>query len=311
MYTTFEATSFFREIMGSEFWVNEEIYSDKRLELIFFKHKLSKTLVSTPYRDRAAIKFHENNASIDDCFEGVKDFLKGKSAIFKDLSVFSSLSIDVSKYCNGSYSMVNSDVALDSKLESRLHKSAVKANRRAKEVFNLSFKVDSWDIDRFYELYLESRLRLGVLPYAKSLFRKFAQGIGKKTVVFSAEDESGPIGYLICYLHGDEMISGHLAYDYSKRLKRVTDFLFLQAFIWGRNNGFVNYRFGSDHRSQEGLITFKERLGAVVRPQYDLLFGVEETHDGAQNNRFVTSLIKHVPMRLFRHSFLGTKIYFS
>jgi len=83
----------------------------------------------------------------------------------------------------------------------------------------------------------------------------------------------------------------------------------MHAFLWGRDKGFRNYRFGGDNLDQDTLIESKLKLGAVARPQTDYL---RPAHKGINlSNPAVRGLLRHAPAALFRHASALTRLYFS
>jgi hypothetical protein len=167
---------------------------------------------------------------------------------------------------------------------------------------------DGAGFEQFYALYLQTRRRLGVLPYSRSFFRYWYDRSGDHTIILKCSDGATPLGFLLCYLHGDEMIPSLIAYAYDHRRSAITDLLHMHAFLWGRSQGYCNYRFGADDLDQTGLIDSKLKLGAVARRQLDY---VRPEPAFKLSNLAVRAIIRRMPPLLFRHASRLTRIYFS
>jgi hypothetical protein len=255
-------------LLSAEFPVEERCIEGDGYAVVYWKHRWYRRLISTPFRDRIAL-----------CWDGdapprlaVEPFVtlgqRAGGILLKDIGGLIDNGTSVDTWRRSSY--VNSCVTLDSGLEGRFQSSARKNLRKAEEDYDLQFVVNPPDIfEPFYALYVETRRRLGVLPYSRSFFRRVFDWRGTASVAFACRSGRTDLGYLICYLHGPEMISAHLAYDFNHRQKRITDFLFANAFRWGRANRYERYRFGADNANQTGLIQSKVKLGAVPYEQFD------------------------------------------
>jgi hypothetical protein len=280
--------------------------------LYYWTHSLYRGSISTPFRDRLALEWEgvEPPKSFD--LSGLTPLTKHLDVVdfvFKDvgLSVFK-LPEDQGRLVSD---YVNSEVILDSDIEKRLKHSARKNFRKAQEEYRLTLEINPKDeCENFYRIYLVNRKKLGVLPYPCYFFRALFDLSDKTLIVFACRSPEGILGYLICYLHGNEMISGHMAYDFEQRHKRISDFLFISAFIWGRENGFTSYRFGADNLNQISLIESKQKLGAIIRPQWDFRMRPKQISKDRPTSP-VRRLLRVAPMTLYRHSGILTKLYFA
>ena len=212
--------------------------------LYYWTHPFYQGAVSTPFRDRMALTWGDNVPSGTDIATLVTCSV-GPNFIIKDLGVMvDTLSMGQSGLV---HDYVNSEVTLDGEIEKRFKPSARKNLRKAQQEYGLTIEIDAEGVfENFYGMYLNNRRRLGVLPYPRLFFRSLFDFRGSSVVVFVCRSSKEILGFLICYLHGHEMISGHLAYDFNQRHKRISDFLFMSAFHWGYVNGFNQYRFGAE-----------------------------------------------------------------
>lgn len=302
-YSTFEATPFFRTLMRTEFGLKEVSASFESGEIIFWKHSLYNRYISAPFRDRAA------HISDSHKLTTVKNLKAPGSGILCIKDVEKITALPNGFYLRNDY--INSNVHLDSDIIARMEHSARKNYKKALNN-GLNITVNSFEyFDKFYRCYLATRKRLGVLPYSKNFFKYIINDKHTENrVFFTCMYENAPVGFLICYLHNGEMISAHIAYSYEHRNLRITDFLFINAFIWGAENNYTIYRFGADNKEQKTLLSYKRKLGAVHNEQYDAYFGPDRFYNNAENSLIRKCLAK-TPAFIYPLSSIGTKIYFQ
>lgn len=304
MHSTFEASTFFRRILRRCFPLREFSYEGDNYRLFLWKHPFYQRLISTPYRDRLALEWEGDEVRVDT--DRLSRAFDRKTVVLKD----------VNQVLGAGYALtnqVNCHVSLDEEIELRFEPSARKNLRRSSQVYQLEFSANPvGEFESFYDMYLRTRHRLGVLPYPRRMFRQIFEALGGEAVLFRCRRADLPLGYLLCYLHGQEMISAHIAYDFAQRQLRITDFLFMSAFFWGRDQGYTRYRFGADPSSQEGLIRSKTKLGAQPRTQTDwLVGGSRQFLLQAQNSERLRALISRTPKWLYPWYSQGFWLYFS
>jgi hypothetical protein len=306
---TFEASSQWRTLLKTEFPVREVRLNADHYSLYLWTHKFHSKAISTPFRDRLAMEWGGSAPSLADINRLLIN-ASLTSVLLKDVGGLLQIDEGENSECF-ERNFINCDVMLDADLEKRFSHAGRKNFRKAMEDYGLEIRINvNGSFESFYNLYLDNRKRLGVLPYMASFFKHVFDWRGQASVVFSCHQADCVLGYLICYLHAGEMISGHLAYDFSQRHKRISDFLFINAFLWGRKNKFTNYRFGADNRNQESLIHSKEKLGATRRVQLD--FHLPPSHVGIdQPHSFYRGLLRSMPNFIFRRTGLLTRVYFS
>lgn len=304
---TFEASQTWREILQL-FPLKERWLEGDGFRLCYWEHPFYRGAVTTPFRDRLALSWDGGRPPSRIDFFALATRAGCADFIAKDVGAFVAQSSDDQVGLVSDY--VNSEVCLDGDIEKRLKYSARKNLRKAQEDYGLVVDINPDGVlQDFYRMYLRSRQRLGVLPYPWRFFRALFELRGGAVVVFSCRSKQEILGYLVCYLHGGEMISGHLAYDFEQRHKRISDFLFMSAFQWGRSNGYVVYRFGADNRNQASLIESKQKLGAVARPQLDFRFRPQRNNKNSPDSP-VRRILRAMPMPLFRYTGGLTSLYF-
>lgn len=305
---TFEASSTWRKILR-QFPLKERCLEGNGFCLFYWEHFLSGRAISSPFRDRLALEWDGSTPPSNFEFQTLVARIKSNDLVLKDVGFLLS---KLPKYlpeivCN----YINCEVILDGNIENRLKRSARKNFRKACQGYGLKIVVNPDGIfEDFYDMYLTTRKRLGVLPYSKNFFRALFDFRSESVVVFACNSSQGFLGYLICYLHGQEMISGHLTYVFEEREKRISDFLFISAFNWGRSHGFSTYRFGADNCNQVSLIKSKEKLGGTPRAQWDFSLkqkSISENHPNSPIRR----VLRATPKSIFRHMGCLTSLYHS
>ncbi|NNG03718.1 MAG: GNAT family N-acetyltransferase [Inquilinus sp.] len=304
--TTFEAGEFWRSVLARAFALRERAIAFAGAEIVLWKHPLHGRWVSTPYRDRLAIRWSGDAPVLD--LDLLARAMPGPF-LLKDVGPYLGIAPAAENRALRQQH-TNADVLLDENIRERLDRSARKNLRKAGEEYGLVVDTDPVGcFEDFWNCYLATRRRLGVAPYEKRFFGLLFDGLGGPVRLFRCRRDAHTLGYLLCYVHSDEMISAHIAYDYESRRMRTADFLFLNAFFWGAANGFRTYRFGGDYNNQTSLLAAKRKLGAVTRQQYDFEEPVAAL-DVDDPNALVRRALRLTPMPLFRHAGLLTRLYF-
>jgi hypothetical protein len=306
---TFEASPFWRKILCEEFKLKELRVETEDYSIIFWRHPCYNFLISTPYRDRLALEWSGLSPKPLD-LEKILEKLGSKKFIIKDVGGLVSHHSGSMVDTNLKEAFINCNVCLDDEIESRFQHAARKNFRKAKEEYGFWIEINPEGIfEHFYALYVKTRRRLGLVPYSSKFFKMLFDQKGKDSVVFACYSPEGKLGYLICYQHGQELISGHLAYDFDQRNKRLSDFMFMSAFFWGREHKFTNFRFGADNINQTSLIRSKEKLGGQSNPQID--FDSHKKLIQRDNpNSPIRRILQYLPLPIYSYTSLLTRVYF-
>lgn len=305
---TFEASSAWRKILG-QFPLKERFLDGNGFRLYFWTHPLYKVAISTPFRDRLALVWDGEKPPLDFDFNSLVKSTGCDDLLLKDVGPFLSNTPSMQPRIMNNY--INCEVCLDKDIEKRLRHKGRRNIRKACEIYDLNLEINPEGIfEEFYKMHLSTRHRLGVLPYPKSFFTELFELRNDTVVIFMCRSPQGSLGFLLCYIHGIEMISGHMVYIFEQRHQRICDFLYLSAFQWGRANGFSTFRFGADNRNQVSLIKSKEKLGATHREQWDFQLK-QKLNSGNQPNSLPRRLLRSTPNSIFRHMGHLTKMYFG
>lgn len=305
---TFEASYAWRKILR-HFPLKEHFFDGDGFRLYFWTHPLYSIAISTPFRDRLALIWDGEKPPLNFDFTSLVKNTRCSDLVLKDVGPM--LSNTPSMHSRVINNYINCDVCLDENIEKRLRHKGRRNIRKACEIYDLNLEINPEGIfEKFYQMHLSIRHRLGVLPYPKCFFSELFDLRNNAVVVFACRSPEGYLGFLLCYLHGKEMISGHSMYIFEQRQKRITDYLYLKAFQWGRMNGFSTFRFGADNLNQTSLINSKKKLGATPRKQWD--FHLKQKSMSKDNpNSPIRRLLRCTPNRIFRHLGHLTNLHFG
>jgi FemAB-related protein (PEP-CTERM system-associated) len=141
------------------------------------------------------------------------------------------------------------------KLDPRLRWSVRKAERGG-----LQWEISSHAqaADRFYDLFIETRRRLGVPTYSRRFFRSLIEQPSRAQFCLVSRDGLDLAG-IVLLLHGRQVISGYAANSAAGRSLRASDFGYWQAIRWSAEHGYRIFDFGSDSPHQDGVRQFKEK----------------------------------------------------
>lgn len=297
-------------MLGGAFFLRERRFQGNGFDLLTWQHPFYRFCISTPYRDRLALIWHDEPREIS--VEEYRKTIRGFPVLLKDIG-HTTPGLPPPDASGVLQAYTNSNVSLDCDIFGNMNYTARKNWRRANETYELTIAINPSDcFAEFYELYLATRRRLGVIPYPRTFFRLLFAGMGQGIVLFRSQYQGITTGFLLCYLHGTEMISAHIAYAEASKHMRVTDFLYINAFLWGQRKGYCTYRFGGDYNNQASLRTAKMKLGAVPWQQYDFASDAYRApvHDDRPDS-MVRRTLRSMPMAVYRHSGLLVHAYYA
>lgn len=154
---------------------------------------------------------------------------------------------------------------------SRGHVSAVnKATRAGLEAVEARTEEQWLDYLRVYELSLK-RWGEPTFRYGDDLFRTLARSTSGKIRLWVVEYDGGVIVGAICVYQGDTVVYWHGATDTSYQHLRAAPLLHAQIMRHAKEAGYRWYDFNPSGPDQAGVITFKERFGAVRRDVHSVV----------------------------------------
>lgn len=136
-------------------------------------------------------------------------------------------------------------------------------NKARKTGLEFEMRSDIIGADRFYNLFLDTRRRLGVPTYSRSFFRQLTQQSNRARFCFATQNGVDLAG-IVLLLHAETAISGYAGNSRVGLRSRASDFAYWQAISWCSDHGYLSFDFGADSPHQSGLQEFKKKWNTDV-----------------------------------------------
>ena len=158
------------------------------------------------------------------------------------------------------------------------------------------------DLPAFYEMFEETRRRLGVPAYSPAFFQTLFRCLAdRQAALFFAVRGEARLAGLICLMTPEKMIYAFGASNEEGRTQRANNFVLWQAQLQAKNWGLGTFDFGTDSLLQTGLLKFKEKLGGCPRKVFNAHWGrVKEMDHNRPLYAPVKMVMSHLPRPLFR-----------
>jgi hypothetical protein len=145
------------------------------------------------------------------------------------------------------------------------HRSSVQQNIKRAERQGLSYEEGRSGelLRKFYHLQLITRRRQQLPPQPFAWFRNLAACLGDKLTVRVASKDSCPVASILTLQHGRTLV-----YKYGCSDKQFSNLGGMHWLLWraiqdAKSEGFQEFDLGRTDWENEGLIRFKDRLGAT------------------------------------------------
>jgi hypothetical protein len=145
-----------------------------------------------------------------------------------------------------------------------LHKDCFQRKIRRAENERLSYEVGCSEraVSDFYQLLLMTRRRHQMLPQPRAWFRNLIESMGDKVQIRMARKDGTPIAALLTLKH-----AGSVIYKYGCSNSRFHNLGGMPLLFWrlieeSKAEGASKIDFGRSDLDNQGLIVFKDRLGA-------------------------------------------------
>jgi hypothetical protein len=150
-------------------------------------------------------------------------------------------------------------------LFSGLHKDGIQRKIRRAEREGITQEEGRSDhlLRIFYTLLILTRRRHGVPPPPISWFRHIRDGLMDRLTVRVAFKDGHPIAAILTLCHKDTLFFKYGGSDARHHNSGAVPFLFWNAIQSGKRAGLLALDLGRSDRENQGLITFKDRLGAT------------------------------------------------
>jgi CelD/BcsL family acetyltransferase involved in cellulose biosynthesis len=146
-----------------------------------------------------------------------------------------------------------------------LHKDSIQRKIRRAEREKLSYEVGHSPqlLDEFYRLVLITRKRLQVLPQPRKWFSNLREYMGESLDIRIARKNGVAIAGLLSLRHRSSVIYKYGGSDKKFHNLGGMPFLFWKLIEESRDAGMEQIDLGRTDQENQGLITFKNRLGAA------------------------------------------------
>ncbi|MEW5915005.1 MAG: GNAT family N-acetyltransferase [Gemmatimonadota bacterium] len=163
------------------------------------------------------------------------------------------------------------------------------------------------DLDRFYDVFLMTRRKLGVPAYPRSFFRAIWRHLSPRGLVrlLLVERDGVTHGALLVFPYKREVVSAYMGSNPESKDARINDLLFWEAIRWSAESGFESYYFGADSPLQEGLLAYKRKWGGdqftIPNYFYSPNGSVHQTADSSSQKYAMTrKAISLAPVPIYR-----------
>jgi CelD/BcsL family acetyltransferase involved in cellulose biosynthesis len=159
-------------------------------------------------------------------------------------------------------------------------------------------------VDRYYDLHLRTRRRLGVPTQPRRFFARLWTEVLEpgQGFVLLALDRDRPVAGAVFLTGGKTVVYKYGASEPSSWPLRPNHLIFFSAMRWGCENGFDRFDLGRTDLQDEGLRAFKAGWGATEEPLVYTSFGESVRPPAAHPNirRVTRTLVRHAPPALSR-----------
>lgn len=147
----------------------------------------------------------------------------------------------------------------------RFHKSCVQRKIRRAEREGLVYEAGNTEalLARFYHLLTMTRRRHGLPPQPREWFQNLIACLGDKVTVHVALKEGRPVASILTLIFKKTIVYKYGGSDARYHNLGGMPFLFWRAIQGARKAGMEEFDLGRSDADQDGLVAFKEHLGAT------------------------------------------------
>lgn len=255
---------------GHKPYVLTTAHPDEPLEdgLVFSEVKswlTGKRLVSLPFSDHCDIL-----ADSEIRFEALlKEYSKyGATFDYAEIRPLNTLPSLPSQDWHSEKEFVHHSLSLEPSLDSlfgRLHKSCIQRKVRKAEKEGLQYAKGNNEalLQQFYQLHMCTRRRHGVPPQPLQWFRSLVSNLSERLTIRIASQSDRPIAAILTLSHRQTCVYKYGCSDEQHHRLGAMPFLFWRMIEECKIEHFAQLDFGRTDLTNEGLISFKDRFGAV------------------------------------------------
>ena len=145
-----------------------------------------------------------------------------------------------------------------------MHRDCIRRKIRRAEREGLSYQVGRTSelMEVFYRLLLMTRRRLGILPQPRGWFRNLQEYVGDDLQIHVARKDGTPVASILTLKHGRTVVYKYGCSNAALHKLGGMPFLFWHLIEESKTRGVEKIDFGRTDMRSQGLIRFKDRLGA-------------------------------------------------
>ena len=149
----------------------------------------------------------------------------------------------------------------------QMHKNSFRRKIQRAEREQLSYEAGRSEplVDEFYRLLVVTRRRHQLLPQPRAWFKNLVECMGDNVQISLVRKSGAPIAALFTLRHGPCVVYKYGCSDARFHSLGGMPFLFWRLIEESKASGVERIDFGRSDWNNEGLITFKDRLGATRR----------------------------------------------
>jgi CelD/BcsL family acetyltransferase involved in cellulose biosynthesis len=149
-----------------------------------------------------------------------------------------------------------------------LHRSSFQGKIRKARRQGLSYEVGLSQqlVNEFYQLLLNTRKRHGLPPQPRKWFKHLVEGMGDNIQIRLARKDGVSIAAVLTLRHGPSIVYKYACSDARFHNLGGMPFLIWQLIKESKASGAQRVDFGRSDLDNQGLISFKDRTGAIRRP---------------------------------------------
>ena len=184
-----------------------------------------------------------------------------------------------------------------------LHSSCIQRKISRAEREGLFYEAGNSDaaIERFYSLLTLTRQRHGLPPQPLAWFRNLRDCMGRDFTIHLASSQGKPIAGILTLTHKRTLVYKYGVSDARFHKLGAMPFLFWHVIQEGKKLSLVELDLGRSDTDQQGLISFKNHLGATSSPLNYYRYPDQNIQRGAmRSSRFISQLYSHLPRPLLR-----------
>jgi hypothetical protein len=265
-------------------------------------------LVSLPFSDHCEpLIEHGDNSAFASAIEAE---CRAKRRKYVELRSTRSFQMDTSLSCATTPYVLHT-IELDADLDTlfaNLHKSSVQRKIRKAEKEGLVYEEGSTEslLKRFYDLVVLTRRRQKLPPQPYKWFSNLLRCFGDHLTVCMVSSGNRPVAGMLTLTHKLTLTYKYGAMDYDFRWVGPMQYLFWRSIVSAKKRGLQTFDLGRSHSVQDGVITFKRRLGAqesqLYYSRYSVSGKVEHAFDilGTRRMQLVGPLMGRLSPRVLK-----------